>query len=92
MVPKQPPKTPHKCRSRSALEDLLETQQGPMILPQRQHVASHAHGLSLSVSIGGSEVSTNESKTCRALRRPVLRRSHNPSRPCSGFRVQHTHE
>lgn len=49
-----------------------------------------AHRLSLGVSTRGSEVSTNESKTCRALRRPVLRRAHNSWRPCSGFRMQHT--
>lgn len=49
-----------------------------------------AHRLFLGVSTRGSEVSTNESKTCRALKGPALRGSHDSWHPCSAFRVQHT--
>lgn len=49
-----------------------------------------AHRLSLGVSTRGSEVFANENKTCRALRRPALRGSHDSWHPCSAFRVQHT--
>lgn len=60
------PKAPHKWWSCSALEDLLEPQQGSVILPRRQHIAFHAHGRSLGVSTRGSKVCANETKTCKS--------------------------